>query len=162
MFRTITHNGTSYPEFQTLGNSAQFAIPFAKHVCSGVGYDVGFGRPEWQLPGSIGIDISHGTDALSLPETQVDYVFSSHCLEHLDQWVNALEHWISRIKSGGVLFLYLPDASQSYWRPWSNRKHKHVFTPDIIYWFLWDHGFTNFKISGIDLNNSFMVIAEKP
>jgi SAM-dependent methyltransferase len=160
MYETIEHNGTHYPAFQASGNAAQFAIPFAKQVCNGEGYDIGYCKEEWKFPGAIGIDIINGDDADSLTAQKVDYVFSSHCLEHVDNWVHTLEHWISRIKDGGVLFLYLPDISQSYWRPWFNKKHKHVLTPDIIRTFLVDHGITKFHVGGIDLNNSFMVVAE--
>ena len=161
MYETIEHNGIHYPTFQASGNAARFALPFAQQVCKGVGYDVGYCKKEWQLPGSIGIDIVNGTDANDLPDNKVDYVFSSHCLEHVDHWVETLEHWISRLHDGGVLCLYLPDISQSYWRPWFNRKHKHVLTPEIITTFLTDHDMTKFHVSGIDLNNSFMVIAQK-
>jgi SAM-dependent methyltransferase len=160
MYRTIEHNGQRYPAFQADGNAAQFAIPFARLVCQGVGYDIGYCKEEWKLPGAIGIDILNGDDASNLPEGEVDFVFSSHCLEHVDDWVATLEHWISRLKKGGVLFLYLPDFSQTYWRPWFNRKHRHVLTPEILSVFLADHGFTKFHVSGVDLNNSFMVLAE--
>lgn len=95
---------------------------------------------------------------MNVPKKEMDYVFSSHCLEHVDNWVITLEYWISVIKKGGILFLYLPDISQHYWRPWYNRKHRHCFTPDILKQFLQDHKCENIFISGIDLNNSFMIV----
>jgi hypothetical protein len=58
-------------------------------------------------------------------------------------------------------FLYLPDFSQVYWRPWHNKKHKHCFTPEIITNYLKDKGMINISCSGIDLNNSFMVVCQK-
>jgi hypothetical protein len=156
----IEFKGNTYPHFQAEGNASQFAIPFAKHFCKGKGYDIGFCKEEWKFPGAIGIDecLNNGFHANSLPETNVDYIFSSHCLEHVPNWVETLEYWIKCIKSGGVLFLYLPDISQSYWRPWHNRKHNHCFTPDIIKQFLIDHNCKNIFITGIDLNNSFMAV----
>jgi hypothetical protein len=27
------------------------------------------------------------------------------------------------LNENGTLFLYLPDYSQEYWRPWNNKKH---------------------------------------
>ena len=157
---TIEFKGDSYPRFQAEGNAAQFAIPFAKHFCFGKGYDVGFCKEEWKFPGAIGIDesLQNGFDANRLPEKGVDYIFSSHCLEHVPHWTETLEYWLSCIKPGGVLFLYLPDFSQKYWRPWHNRKHAHCFTPAIIKAFLEDHGCKNIFVSGIDLNNSFMAV----
>lgn len=160
---TIIHNGRHYPRFQSEGFAAKFAIPFARQVCKGEGYDIGCNRLEWCLPGAIPIDPAFSTayDAYNLPDGEVDYVFSSHCLEHLPDWVAALDYWKQHIKAGGVLFLYLPDYSQTYWRPWHNRKHVHVFTPDIIRDYLKDRGWINIFVSGVDLNNSFMAMAEK-
>jgi hypothetical protein len=159
----IQHNGQSYPAFQAQGNASQFAIPFALHFCKGTGYDIGFCKEEWKLPGARGIDVSlgDGFDANCLPEGLVDYMYSSHCLEHVPDWVSTLEYWLEHIREGGILFLYLPDISQTYWRPWYNRKHRHVFTPEILRAFLQDHGLKNILVSGVDLNNSFMVVAEK-
>jgi predicted SAM-dependent methyltransferase len=91
----------------------------------------------------------------------VDYIFSSHCLEHLPHWVDALDHWSSRLKSGGTLFLYLPHRSQEYWKPWNNRKHVHIFDEEMIRAYLTDTGYTKVCVSGVDLNNSFMAMAEK-
>jgi hypothetical protein len=82
-------------------------------------------------------------------------------LEHLDNWVDALEYWTSVLKVGGVLFLYLPHYSQEYWRPWNNRKHLHIFTPEIIKDYMLSRGYINIFGSGPDLNNSFMVVGEK-
>lgn len=160
---TIIHSGRHYPRFQSEGFAAKFAIPFARQVCKGEGYDIGCNRPQWAFPGAIPIDPEFSTayDAYNLPDGEVDYVFSSHCLEHLPDWVKALDYWKQHIKAGGVLFLYLPDYSQTYWRPWHNRKHVHVFTPDIIRDYLKDRGWINIFVSGVDLNNSFIAMAEK-
>lgn len=160
----VTFDNTNYPKFQSEGNASQFAIPFAKHFCKGYGYDIGFCKDEWKLPGAIGIDISlgNGYNANVLPnDVLVDYIYSSHCLEHVDNWVETLELWITRLKPNGILFLYLPDFSQKYWRPWNNRKHKHCFTSNILYEFFEDKGMKNILCSGVDLNNSFIIICEK-
>jgi len=159
----IDFKNKRYPHFQCLGNASQFAIPYAKYYCKGIGYDIGFCKEEWKFPYAIGIDLSldNGFNADNLPDNEVDYIYSSHCLEHVDNWVNTLELWISKLKKGGILFLYLPDFSQVYWRPWHNKKHRHCFTPEIIKGFLLDKGMNNIICSGIDLNNSFMLVCEK-
>lgn len=161
----ITFKNKKYPKFQAEGFAAKFAFPFAKEVCKGVGYDIGCNRLEWCFPGAIAIDpnISKNDDAMNLPLPEVDYIFSSHCLEHLDNWVDALDYWTTKIISGGTMFLYLPDISQEYWHPWNNRKHKHVFTPDIIKsYFTGNVGnWSKIWVSGVDLNSSFIVMAEK-
>jgi len=165
MKNVIVFNNKFYPKFQTQGFAAQFAIPFATHLCKGVGYDIGCNQIKWAFPGSIPIDpILNEYDAYNLPHGEVDYIFSSHCLEHLPNWVSALDYWISNIKSGGQLFLYLPHYNQEYWRPWNNRKHTHCFTPNIIKDYLNAHiniDQTTIFVSEMDLNHSFIATAEK-
>tara|TARA_R110000787_G_scaffold39265_2_gene98582 strand:- start:6136 stop:6693 length:558 start_codon:yes stop_codon:yes gene_type:complete len=164
----VKHQNNIYPEFQTKGNAAQFAIPFAKHICKGYGLDIGAGRRDWALPNSVVVDPEitdwdeeNNYDAYNLPPGPIDFIFSSHCLEHLEDWVYALQIWTAALEIGGDIFLYLPDYSQTYWRPWHNRHHLNIFTPTIIRDFLEDHGYTKIFVSGIDLNNSFIATAEK-
>ena len=161
--KTITHENVEYPFFQTQGNAAKFIIPFAKEFCIGSGYDIGYNKKEWMLPNATGIDLNDGSGyhADNLPDDKVDYIFSSHCLEHVPNWVDTLEYWITKLKSGGVIFLYLPDYSQTYWRPWNNKKHGHVLNPDVICDLLRSKGCGKIFKSGVDLNNSFTIVSEK-
>ena len=96
----IKFDNEYYPTFQAKGNASQFAIPYAVHYCKGKGYDIGFCKEEWKFPGAIGIDstLNNGFDANNLPDEQIDYIYSSHCLEHEDNWVETLEYWISKLK----------------------------------------------------------------
>jgi len=167
MIETITFNKVDYPKFQSIGNAAQFAIPFAKHVCVGMGVDVGCNRLEWGFPGAYPIDPAiNNWDALHFPpeyeNRALDFVFSSHCLEHLTNWVDVLDYWTANLRSSGVLFLYLPSYQQEYWRPWNNRKHVNIFYPEMIKDYLENSGkYDNIFVSGIDLNCSFMVMANR-
>jgi predicted SAM-dependent methyltransferase len=160
---TLTYKNKSYPHLQSIGNASQFAIPYAKHFCGGDGYDIGCNRPEWAYPGSIAVDLLFDDEweAYNLPNKEVDYIYSSHCLEHLPDWVEALDYWTSKIKVGGTLFLYLPCYSQEYWRPWNNRKHVHIFKPEILKDYMTDRGYTNIFHSERDINDSFMIVGEK-
>ena len=161
--KTILFNDKLYPAIQAEGNAAQYAIPFAKKFCEGVGYDIGCNRLDWAFPGAQAIDLEFDDewDAYNLPDGEVDYIFSSHCLEHLPDWVDALNYWTSKLKQGGILFLYLPHYSQEYWRPWNNRKHLHVFVPETIVDCMNDSGYRYVFNSEKDLLNSFMVVGEK-
>lgn len=158
----IEFNGEIYPAFQASGFAARFAFPYAKEVCKGTGYDIGCNRLEWAFPNAMPIDVSfnNGYSATNLP-LNADYIFSSHCLEHLDNWVDVLDYWYEKLNIGGVLFLYLPSFDQHYWRPWNNRKHKNIFTPEIIEEYMKDKGYKNIFKSGVDLNNSFMIYGNK-
>lgn len=165
---TIEFNGKHYPIHTSVGFAAQFAFPFAKHICKGVGYDIGCNRPEWALSGSMCIDPAIPEckyDAFNLPPFEVDYIFSSHCLEHINDWVGALDYWAEKIKPGGTIFLYLPHPEQEYWLPFNNRKHVHSLTPEILKGYFkarpqFDPTKT-FVTNGFDLNYSFYAIGTK-
>lgn len=169
MIQTIIHNNTDYPKFQSEGFAAQFAFPFARKVCSGSGLDVGCNRKEWGYVDAEGVSAMLIDPAIegceytaeNLPPGKFDYIFSSHCVEHVGDWVGVLDYWETKIKIGGVLFLYLPAYQQSYWRPWNNRKHIHSLHPEVIKDYLTDRGWGKIFVSGVDLNSSFMVMAGK-
>ena len=159
----IKFKNKTYPKFQSQGNAAKFAIPYAQMVCKGVGVDIGCNRKEWSFPNSIPIDLqfNDGFDALNLPNIKLNYIFSSHCLEHIPNWVSVMDYWYSKLEKEGILFLYLPHYSQEYWKPWNNRKHLHIFTPEIINDYMKDKGYKNIFRSEKDLNDSFMIFGEK-
>jgi hypothetical protein len=160
---TIKYKDKIYPKFHDEGNATQFAKPFAQKFCKGHGYDIGCNREQWALPGAIPIDLNfnNGLDAYNLPIELVDYIYSSHCLEHLPNWVEALDYWTSKLVYGGTLFLYLPHYNQEYWRPWNNKKHFHVFTPEVIVDYMKSRYYTNIFHSERDLCDSFMVVGER-
>lgn len=120
------YQGSLYPDYLKRGNACRFISPVAAQFCIGRGYDIGANK--WPLPGAIPWDISTGGDAMQIPEPDgsLDFVFSSHCLEHLEDWRLALRHWISKVKPGGMVFLHLPHHSMKYWRPENCAKHKHA------------------------------------
>src|SRR5262245_6788995 len=165
MIELIEFNGRTYPKLQSAGHAARWCSMFAMEIfkdCSRV-VDVGCHKPEWALPGAIPVDIAFDDpyEALNLPEGKLDGIFSSHCLEHLPNYVDALEYWYSRLEPGGILFLYLPHPDQEYWKPHHNRKHIHSLNPDLLREILEDLGYVNIFITGYDLNHSFYVIAER-
>ena len=155
------YKGKLYPEYIKHGNACQFIAPFALQFCKGRGLDVGAGK--WPLPGAIPVDqtdlVYH---AMNLPPVGgLEYIFSSHCLEHLDDPVSALEHWKSRLLSGGVLFLYLPHPDMEYWLPQNNRKHRHSWYPKDMAKLLWDLGFDDVIHSERDLAWGFAAVGFK-
>jgi len=164
MIETLYNCDQLIPKFVNSNFSSRFIFPFALEVCKGTGYDIGSGSIEWSLPGSIPIDplIDSKYNDLNLPDGEVDYIFSSHCLEHVDSWVNTLRYWNTKLKSGGVLFLYLPTYDKVSWRPWINWAHKHILSPSIIKDFLIHEGcYRNIFVSERDLLYSFSVMCEK-
>lgn len=148
-----------YPAYITKGNASSFILPFAREFCKGRGLDIGGGR--YPFPGATNIDIKTGRDAMTIPEGPFDFIFSSHCLEHLDDPAGALYHWTAQIKDGGILFLYLPHPSAALWWPEHNRAHKHILEPEAIETVLRSYGYTDIMATGKDLYWSFAVVARK-
>lgn len=150
------YRGKLYPDYLRKGNAMRFIEPIAKQFCKGLGLDVGAGR--WPFADAVPVEISTGGDAMDLPEGYWDYIFSSHCLEHLTNPVAALEHWRTRLRSGGVLFLYLPHPDMEYWRPQNCRKHLHLFYPKDVAQMLSDIGFSDVIHSERDLAWGFSAV----
>lgn len=182
MIKTIEFEGEVYPAFQGSGNAARFVIPFAKEVCKGIGLDIGPKKFSWKFPGSIPIDpnldwegrgwrggnvsyqkaVSNHKGAMNLPIGPWDYIFSSHCLEHIQEsWSSVLDYWLENLKSGGVMFLYLPHPDQKYWLPWNNEKHVHIIHPLDIERYFRAGSYENIFVSKRDLNHSFVAMAQK-
>lgn len=60
-----------------------------------------------------------------------DFVYSSHCLEHMVDAHEALQNWIRVVKPNGHLVIQVPDEDlyeQGRWPSRFNRDHKHTFT----------------------------------
>ena len=167
MVRTVKFKEQIVPEYITNGYHTRFIEPVALEVCKGEGLDVGCNRPEWALKGARPIDplINPNEHATSLPLRYGgwDYIYSSHCLEHIPNYMEALTFWAAMLKNKGILFLYLPHHDCRYWRPWEmpTKKHLHQFYPDQMEDVFKNLGYTNIFVSGRDLAYSFAVYGEK-
>lgn len=156
----------SYPDYLAHGNAAQFIQEKASQYCHGKGLDIGGGK--WPLKGAILVDDNQDMNAYNLSgfvDNSLDYVFSSHCLEHLMRWEEALTLWIRKIKVGGVLFLYLPHESMKMWRPggpWVRENHVWVPTIDKLIPVIERNGMRILSYnSDRDEAWSFHIVAEK-
>lgn len=160
MTELFEYRGDLYPDYLRRGNAQQFIQTVALQFCHGRGVDVGAGK--WPLPGAEPIELSNGETAYELPGAEYDFVFSSHCLEHLSNPIEALEHWRDRLRRGGTLFLYLPHYEQKYWRPQNCRKHLHAWLPAQMVEILRDLGFVRILNSERDMAWSFACVGFKP
>lgn len=100
----------------------------------GKGLDIGAGddpvRPDVQR-----FDIEHGdanrVTAFITDLESFDYVYSSHCLEHMHDPAVALADWWKLVKPGGTMMVIVPDEDlyeQGYWPSIFNSDHKATFT----------------------------------
>ena len=99
----------------------------------GRGIDIGCG-PDPVVPDCERFDLEHGdaNQIGSLRDNEAyDYVFSSHCLEHMHQPSEAILQWWSLVRPGGYLIFLVPDEDyyeQGYWPSLFNPDHKATFT----------------------------------
>ena len=121
-----------YPPFLSRGDAAAFCLYHARRYCQGRGVDVGAGQSPF--PGSRPIEDRAEENAYHLlePDQSLDYVFSSHCLEHLVRWPEALIEWHRVLKTGGVLYLYLPHPACRMWHVDVLRYHVWQPEPDPL------------------------------
>ena len=135
------------PQGNEAGKVLWDLVPFTR----GFGLDLGCG-PHKAFPHFIGVDNKRDTgifgiqmnpdlvvpDATSLPmfaDSSLDFIFSSHMLEHVPEPRQALREWWRLLKVGGFLCLYLPHKMfyPNIGQPGANSDHKHDFLPqDII------------------------------
>lgn len=78
-------------------------------------------------------DVEDGDAELlaSLPDESLDFVHSSHCLEHMQNPQAALRNWLRVIKPGGHLVVLVPDEDmyeQGMFPSTFNYDHKWTFT----------------------------------
>ena len=100
-----------------------------------IGVDNGHHAQEfgWQYKPDVHVDDCARLDMFR--SESMDAVFSSHLLEHIEDYRGALHEWWGLIKFGGHLVLYLPHKEYypNIGQPGANPDHKHDFDPrDII------------------------------
>jgi SAM-dependent methyltransferase len=163
------YKGELYPANLWGGNAASQIWPKVKQYCVGTGIDVGADR--WPVEGAIPVrnePLQNAYKLDSFADNSLDYVFSSHCLEHLDRPEEALALWIEKLKVGGKIVLYLPHIDMKLWlpgSPWvSDPITGHKWSP--TYTFLADF-FAKHNVKVIDGNPgrdyfwSFHIVGEK-
>ena len=121
-------------------------VPYTRGLVLDIGCGPHKGFSHW-----IGIDNRNDTrmfgiemnpdltvpDATKLPmlaSCAYDSVFSSHLLEHVEDYKAALREWWRLVKPGGYLVLYLPHKSfyPNIGTDGANPDHKHDFLPSDI------------------------------
>lgn len=91
------------------------------------------GKEHWG--GSWRSDIFAEAESLSMfADRSLDFVFSSHLLEHMKDPAGVLREWWRVIKPNGYLVLYLPHAGlyPLCGEPDANPDHKHDFLPNDV------------------------------
>lgn len=107
----------------------------------GAGIDVGCGDDPLEPPAGplnhlIHWDKDEGdaTYLKGIPDRSLDFVYSSHCLEHLTDVAAAVANWARVLKPGGWLYVVVPDFAlyeKCTFPSLFNSDHKNTFSRDI-------------------------------
>jgi predicted SAM-dependent methyltransferase len=170
-YRPVKYKGRDYPQYINDNNAASHVINKALQYCKGEGIDLGGG--ENPFPGAKNLDVKMGVEINYivhgvLEAEKLDYIFSSHFLEHVIDVKAVLKECFKSLKENGILFLYLPHPENEYWHP-SNPAmkgkygHKHKMEVNKVIRWLEKIGFVIKEISNFipDHYFSYYIIAEK-
>jgi len=101
----------------------------------GKGIDIGAGDDSlYILNGSVrSYDKRDGNAQFmaEIADASYDFVYSSHCLEHIADVQLALRNWVRIIKPGGILYIVVPDFElyeKGMWPSRFNADHKASFS----------------------------------
>lgn len=101
----------------------------------GSGIDIGSGPDPLKVEqGTVRAWDHADGDAQLMPgvaDGQFDFVYSSHCLEHMRDVPETLRNWSRILKPAGVLYFVVPDYllyEKLTWPSRFNRDHKHSFS----------------------------------
>ena len=105
---------------------------FEASILKGKGIDIGCG-PDPVRPDALAFDWAQGdaSDIRKYIQGEFDYVYSSHCLEHMAEPRKVILDWWSLVRPGGYLFLVVPDEDlyeQGVFPSRFNSDHKATFT----------------------------------
>ena len=66
-------------------------------------------------PGKTGnVIINDAVNITNVNDAAYDFVFASHCLEHIANPIKALKEWLRIIKTGGYVILILPEKTRCF------------------------------------------------
>lgn len=103
--------------------------------CKGSGIDIGCGSDKLQVEEADvrGWDAEDGDAQFmdGVPDASQDFVYSSHCLEHMREVHVTLMHWSRILKTGGHMVIVVPDFlmyEHGEWPSQFNSDHKNTFS----------------------------------
>jgi len=104
---------------------------YEKSLFKGNGIDIGCGLdPIMPTARPFDVDDGDANEITKYIDEQYDYVFSSHCLEHMHDPKSTILEWWKLVKQGGHLIFTVPDEDlyeQGYFPSLFNDDHKSTF-----------------------------------
>ncbi len=140
----------------------QREINMLETYCVGKGANIGCGAR--RIGNSIGVDVRPilgkvdiiaDAAKLPFPNNHLDYIVSSHCLEHVDRGpVMVLREWVRCVRPVGVIALIVPDADYGIGAlkldTTTPGEHLHLFTPETLQ--------TYFAFVGLDVQRCERIV----
>jgi len=104
---------------------------------SAIGIDTRLGKNDFGYPFGANIKVPKNEEYIALPwfqDSSLDFVFSSHCLEHFSNPVKTLQNMLRVLRPYGYLVLILPDMRYYPERgqPGANPDHKWDCYPEML------------------------------
>jgi SAM-dependent methyltransferase len=98
----------------------------------GKGIDIGCGGdPIFENVYKFDLQQGDANEISQFVQNQFDFVYSSHCLEHMNDPQHSMREWWKLVKPGGYLIVIVPDEDlyeQGIFPSTSNPDHKATFT----------------------------------
>lgn len=70
--------------------------------------------------------VDDGARLTSFTDSSLDFVIANHMLEHVEDPIAALQHQLRVLRQGGILYLTLPDARQTFDAPRKRTTVEHL------------------------------------
>ncbi len=122
-------------------------------IAVGVGIDVGcnekpIGGYGCDIDPRVNPDIVCSMENIPLEDNSLDYIVSSHCLEHSADTISSLKEWHRLLKLNGTLGVLVPHGDYVPWQSLGDSAftHRQIFTPTTLEKFLKFVGFEIIKV----------------
>lgn len=128
-----------------------------EEIAIGKGIDVGcnlkpIGGYGCDIDPDVKPDIICSMDNIPINDASLNYVVSSHCLEHTGDTVKTLKEWHRILKIGGRVGILVPHADYVPWQSLGDATmtHRQLFTPTTLKKFLKFVGFEVIHVEEIE------------
>ena len=74
--------------------------------------------PEYRNQTLVPVDVvDDGERLATIPDESVDFLIGNHLIEHCEDPIGALRHWLRVVRPGGILYLAAPDKDKTFDQP---------------------------------------------
>jgi len=132
-YTIVAHKPTNHPDFIRCGAWRWGAMYdnrklIASHVFDEKQRGIDFGGHDGPIGGYTEvIDIQLNNSLDDILDENLDYIFTSHTLEHVINIESVLRKMFIKLKNGGKIMIHVPAYSMRKWLPENDPDHVHAF-----------------------------------